>query len=103
MSMTDFVDKLLDNAIQDLKNYKEKYEKEVEFRLKIEDEWITKYKELENKIIHSSHEIEQILGRALQYPWFKDDQFNFPGADENTGVCVGASVPESLAEEAADK
>ena len=28
------------------------------------------------------YEIEQILGKALMYPWFKDDQCNFPNATE---------------------
>jgi hypothetical protein len=37
----------------------------------------------------------------LGYPWFKDDQKNFPGADESCGVCVGDHVAETLAMEAA--
>ena len=53
--------------------------------------------------IKSSNEIEQILGKALGYPWYKDDQKNFPGATEADGVCVGDHVPESLAAEAADR
>lgn len=49
-----------------------------------------------------SHEVEQILAQALGgYPWYKDDQANFPGAAEKDGVCVGDHVPESLAAEAA--
>lgn len=51
----------------------------------------------------SSHEIEQTLGRALGYPWFKDDRKNFPGATEEDGVCVGDHVAESLAAEAAKR
>jgi hypothetical protein len=43
----------------------------------------------------------QSLGKALGYPWFKDDQKNFPGATEADGVCVGEHVAESVAEEAA--
>src|SRR5688572_5902717 len=46
-------------------------------------------------------EICQILGKALGYPWFKDDQANFPGATEEHGVCVGDEVAESLAMAAA--
>lgn len=46
-------------------------------------------------------EISQILGKALGYPWLKDDQRNFPGATEADGVCVGDHVAESLATEAA--
>jgi hypothetical protein len=46
-------------------------------------------------------EICQTLGKALGYPWYKDDQKNFPGATEANGVCVGEHVAESLAMEAA--
>lgn len=48
-----------------------------------------------------ANEIDQILGKALGYPWYKDDQKNFPGATEANGVCTGDHVPESLAMEAA--
>ena len=48
-------------------------------------------------------EICQTLGQALNYPWYKDDQKNFPGATEAEGVCVGEHVAESLAVEAAKK
>jgi hypothetical protein len=48
-------------------------------------------------------EIEQILGKALGYPWFKDDQCNFPNATEADGVAVGDHTAWSLAMEAADK
>lgn len=43
----------------------------------------------------------QTLGKALGYPWYKDDQKNFPGATEEHGVCVGEHVAESIAMEAA--
>lgn len=43
----------------------------------------------------------QTLGKALGYPWFKDDQENFPGATEAEGVCVGDHVAASMAAEAA--
>jgi polyhydroxyalkanoate synthesis regulator phasin len=46
-------------------------------------------------------EVEQILGRALGYPLYADDQKNFPGTTEADGVCVGEHVPASLADEAA--
>jgi len=46
-------------------------------------------------------EICQTLGKALGYPWFKDDQKNFPGATEENGVCVGDHVAASIAAEAA--
>jgi hypothetical protein len=50
-----------------------------------------------------SEEIEQILGKTLGYPWFKDDQDNFPNATEADGVAVGDHTAWSLAIEAADK
>ena len=46
-------------------------------------------------------EVCQRLGKALGYPWFKDDQENFPGATEENGVCTGEHVAESIAAEAA--
>lgn len=48
-------------------------------------------------------DICQTLGKALGYPWFKDDQENFPGATEVDGVCVGEHVGASIAAEAADR
>lgn len=48
-----------------------------------------------------NEEVCQILGKALDYPWFKDDQKNFPGATEVNGVCVGEHVAETIAESAA--
>ena len=47
--------------------------------------------------------IEQILGKALGYPWYKDDLKNFPNATESDGVCVGDHTAWSLAMHAADK
>lgn len=47
--------------------------------------------------------IEQILGKALGYPYYKDDPKNFPTATEADGVCVGDHTPWSLAMYAADK
>ena len=49
----------------------------------------------------SNDDICQTLGKALGYPWFKDDQKNFPGATEENGVCVGDHIAESIASEAA--
>ena len=46
---------------------------------------------------------EQELGKALGYPWYKDDQKNFPGATEHDGVCIGDSVAESIIAEAANR
>ncbi len=47
--------------------------------------------------------VEQTLGKALGYPWYKDDPVNFPEATEADGVCVGEHVPESIALEAAQR
>ena len=57
---------------------------------------IRKYKEEIN-------DIEQILGKALGYPWYKDDPKNFPNATEADGVCVAPNTAASLAMEAADR
>lgn len=58
-------------------------------------------KHLEDACIKSNEDICQTLGKVLGYPWFKDDQKNFPGATEENGVCVGEHVAESIAMEAA--
>lgn len=53
-------------------------------------------------LIKESDEIAQVLGKALGYPWYKDDPKNFPNATEADGVCVGPNTAASLAMEAAD-
>lgn len=50
-----------------------------------------------------NQEVCQTLGKALECPWFKDDQKNFPGSTEEDGVCVGDQVAETLAAAAAGK
>lgn len=55
------------------------------------------------KMLQEFHNIEQILGKALGYPWYKDDQKNFPGATDDDGVCVGEHTAASLADEAAER
>lgn len=52
---------------------------------------------------HHLRECEQIAGKALGYPWFKDDQTNFPGATEADGVCIGEHVGDTIAEELANR
>ena len=49
------------------------------------------------------NEVQQLLGKALGYPWFKDDQKHFPGATEADGVFVGEHVAVTIAMEAARK
>jgi hypothetical protein len=70
-------------------------------------EWIVSAKEriklLEHGIAKQNLEIEQTCGRVLDYPWFKDDEKNFPGATEKDGVCVGEHVAETIAAELALK
>ena len=56
-----------------------------------------------NAMARENNEICQILGKALGYPWYKDDQKNFPGAAEEDGVCVGDHVAASIAMEAAER
>ncbi len=56
--------------------------------------WIKLYYDL-------ATEVDQVLGKALGYPWYKDDQKNFPGTTGEDGVCTGEHVPESLLAEAA--
>lgn len=45
----------------------------------------------------------QILGKVLGFPWYKDDQKNFPGTTEEDGICEGHYVAEDLAHMAADR
>ena len=45
---------------------------------------------------------QQIAGKALGYPWFKDDPKNFPNATEADGVCIGEHVEETIVQELAD-
>ena len=63
----------------------------------------TKDKKAILALIKESQEIEQILGKALRYPWYKDDPKNFPNATEADGVCVAPNTAASLAMHAADK
>jgi hypothetical protein len=46
-------------------------------------------------------EFEQIAGQALGYPWYKDDQKNFPGTTASDGVCIGEHVTETIVAELA--
>lgn len=59
--------------------------------------------DLKAACVKQDEEVCQVLGRALGYPWFKDDQKNFPGSTEEHGVCVGEHVGGSIAAEAAAK
>lgn len=48
-----------------------------------------------------NREVCQVLGKVLGFPWFKDDQKNFPGATEADGICEGDMVAEAMADLAA--
>jgi hypothetical protein len=51
-------------------------------------EEIARLKTQKEKMFKEFREIEQMLGKALNYPWFKDDQENFPGTTEADGVVI---------------
>jgi len=52
---------------------------------------------------HHLDACEQIAGKALGYPWFKDDPANFPDATEADGVCIGEHVSDTIVQELANK
>jgi hypothetical protein len=58
---------------------------------------------LERGCSTQNQEVMQTLGKALGYPWYKDDPKNFPNATEADGICPGEHVAESMAAEAATK
>lgn len=58
---------------------------------------------LRTALARQNEDISQTLGKALGYPWFKDDAINFPGSTEADGVCIGDHVAESIADEAAQR
>lgn len=60
-------------------------------------------KHLRDGIAKQNQTIEQACGKALGYPWFKDDQKNFPGSTEKDGVCVGDHVAETIVSELASR
>lgn len=60
-------------------------------------------KRLQDACSRQNDDVCQTLGKALGYPWFKDDQKNFPGATETNGVCVGEHIAETIAIEAANR
>lgn len=51
----------------------------------------------------AGYDIEQTCGKALGYPWYKDDQANFPGATEKNGVYVGEHTSETIVAELAKR
>lgn len=63
---------------------------------------IVNLKKQRDKMWQEFHEIEQILGKALDYPWFKDDQENFPGSTKADGV-ITAGPTWAVAMHAADR
>jgi hypothetical protein len=47
-------------------------------------------------------ECQQIAGKVLGYPWYKDDQKNFPNANDANGVCIGEHCGSSIVQELAN-
>lgn len=87
-----FVGEMLDEASSEI--FRQRAEIE---RLKADNDGLRRSGADENAAIC------QTLGKALGYPWFKDDQKNFPGATEEHGVCVGDHVAVTIAHEAANE
>ena len=73
--------------------------------LKIDEDeaYIAKLEYQRDGMLKELLEIEQILGKVLGYPEYKNDQKNFPGATDADGVCVDEHTAVTLAMEAADK
>jgi hypothetical protein len=67
------------------------------------DQYEQEIQRLRNAYSKENDEISQIAGKVLDYPWFKDDQQNFPGATEKDGVCVGDHVAASIVMELANR
>lgn len=57
--------------------------------------------EITKGAIAECREVEQIAGKALSYPWYYEDQENFPGQTEKDGVCVGDHVAGTIVNELA--
>ena len=53
------------------------------------------------KLMMDHAEIDQMCGKALGYPWYKDDLKNFPSATEADGVCTGEHVSATIVAELA--
>ena len=77
--------------------------RENQLLIKQRDKANDRIKRLECGIAKQNLEIEQICGKVLNYPWFKNDQKNFPGSTEVDGVCVGEHIAETIASELARK
>jgi uncharacterized coiled-coil DUF342 family protein len=71
--------------------------------LRQRDEARAEVERLRRSFSECDNRIQQELGKAIGYPWYKDSQEHFPGATESNGVCVGDHVGETLAIEAASK
>lgn len=78
----------------------EMYSRSVDAQL---DEARAEIERLKTACSHLNEDVCQTLGKALGYPWLKDDPKNFPDATEVHGVCVGEHVAESIAMEAANR
>lgn len=43
--------------------------------------------------------VEQLAGKALNYPYYYKDKKNFPDATKKDGVCIGEHVPVTIVDE----
>jgi hypothetical protein len=68
----------------------------------LEGELVDAQREIKGRI-SELNDVEQYLGQALGYPWYKDDPVNFPDCTDADGVCVGEHTPSTIAAEAAKK
>lgn len=90
-------------GIRSHREYAELHREEIVRRLQEETSLKDDVAFYKDACFKQNHEIEQTLGKALGYPWFKDSPEIFPEAIEEDGVCVGDHVAESLAVEAANR
>lgn len=100
------LNEMLDGAIREIRRLEAALSLQIDeravARLRQErDRAVVEADRLRAAVIEAEHELQQVLGRALGYPWYKDDPENFPGATEADGVCPGDHTGASLAAEAA--
>lgn len=73
--------------------------------LKAAVEWLQRDVEaMRDRWIRSDGEACQILAQVIGgFPWYKDDQKNFPGATEKDGVCYAEHTIHTLATKVAER
>lgn len=58
---------------------------------------------LRRAVAQQENEIQQVLGKALGFPYYADDQKTFPGSTRQDGVFTGIHVAATLADLAAQR